>query len=126
MTLQNLIPPVILRASLVLTNSYVYSDPLEVVLQNQANLYIDYTKGSSDSGEVVVEFSNDKTNWYSETFQAVSAGVETDSVGNHTFTATGSRRLMIPIMDRWMRVGAKCTNTVTGTLMKIIANIGTV
>lgn len=116
----------LLRSSAVLTTSYDYSEAVECSLRNQLNLYIDTTIGSLTSIEVVVEFSNDKTNWFSETFQAVSAGVETDSVGNHAWTTTGKRRLFIPIADKYFRVGIKGTGTVTNSLASIIANIATV
>lgn len=114
------------RAAAALTTSYVYTEKIDCSMRNQLCLYIDYTKGSSDSAEILVEFSEDGTNWYSETFQAVSTTTETDHIGVHTMTVAGSRRLMIPIMDRYVRFGCKATTSGTGTSMKLIARIGTV
>jgi hypothetical protein len=116
----------VVRTSVILTNSYVYSSAYKVDGFNQLVLLVDFTIGSLTSGEISVEFSNDGTNWYSETFSVISAGVSTDSIGSHTFTATGKRRISIPMSDAYVRVGAKGTGTVTSSLMGIVGVIGLV
>lgn len=119
-----------IRSSAVLTGSYVAStvlgptgtgtdiDPVE---NNQLALYISFTIGSLTSAEVKVEFSNDGTTYYQETSTSVSSGTSTDSLLAHTYTATGNYRLLIPIVDRYIKVSAKGTGTVTNSLMAIDA-----
>lgn len=116
----------LVRAAAALTTSYVYTTALDIHLMNQLNLYVSYTKGSSDSAEILVEFSDDGTTWYSETNQVVSTTTETDHISVHTMTVEGNRRLFIPIMDRYVRFGCKATTSGTSTSMKLIARVGVV
>lgn len=126
----NYISPKTLRSSAVLTNSYVAGtvlgpqglgtsiDPVE---NNQVTLYIAFTIGSLTSAEVKVEFSNDGTTYYQETSSSVASGTSTDSLVTHTYSATGNYRIVIPIADRYIKVSAKGTGTVTSSLMAIDA-----
>lgn len=128
----------IIRASAVLTNAYVVGTILDgpsgvgMHLMNQLMLYINFTIGSLTSASVKVEFSNDYVagvnpgTWFQETFQAVSAGVATETLGVHTLTATGLYRLAINIKDKYIRVSAIGTGTVTNSLMDITAPYGVV
>lgn len=119
----------ILRSSTVLTGSYVAATTygptgvtnLDPVSNNQLMLYVSFTIGSLTSAELKVEFSDDGTTYYQETSTSVSSGVSTDSLLNHTFTATGNYRLLIPITDKYIKVSAKGTGTVTNSLLSIDA-----
>lgn len=119
-----------IRASAVLTNSYVAAtilgpqglgqllDPVE---NNQLVVLVKLTLGSLTSAEVKVEFSNDGTNYYQETAGSVSGGTSTDSLLTHTMTATGNYRLPISLVDRYVKVSVKGTGTVTNSLMVVDA-----
>lgn len=119
-----------IRSSAVLTGSYVAATVLgpqggvpgaDPVANNQLALLISFTIGSLTSAEIKVEFSNDGTTYYQETSSSVSSGTSTDSLVTHTITATGNYRLLIPIVDRYIKVSAKGTGTVTSSLMAIDA-----
>jgi len=113
------------RASAILTNSYVAGTDIENAWKySQLILYVNFTIGSLTSAEIKVEFSNDDSTYIQETFSSVSGGTSTDTVGEHTFTATGKYRIAIPIKDNYIRISAKGTGTVTSSLMTIDAVLG--
>lgn len=128
----------IVRDSAILTGSYVAGNILTgptgtgMHLMNQLLLYINFTKGSLDSASIKVEFSNDYIvgvndgTWFQETFQAVSAGVATESLGTHTISATGLYRLAINIKDRFIKISVLGNGTATNSLMSILAPYGVV
>lgn len=137
-----------IRDVLVLTTSYVIgriigqvpsdlaSNPPDaaylsgpVGLQNQLILYVDFTKGSLTTAELIVEFNNDPTDangWYQETEDNIAAatGIITQTNIVRQFAATGKYRIPIKINDQYIRVSIKGTGTVTGSLAKINAVIG--
>ncbi len=115
------------RAAAVLTTSYVTGTVLEQKHdQNQLVLLVNFTIGSLTTAEIRVETSPDNTNFYQETFQSVSGGTATETRGEHTINATGLYRILIPIKDRYIRVSAKGTGTVTNSSMTIGAAVGEV
>lgn len=116
------------RASAVLTTSYVAGTVLgerggspsgDAVEHTQLILYVSFTKGSLTTAEIKVEFSEDGVTYYQETFTAESGGTSTDTIGEHSFGATGNYRIPIPINDRYIKISAKGTGTVTNSLMAI-------
>ena len=115
------------RAAAILTGSYVAGTVLEQKQgKNQLVLLVNFTKGSLTTAEIKVEFSPDNSSYYQETFQSVSGGTATETLGEHTISATGLYRIMIPIKDRYVKVSAKGTGTVTSSSMTIDAVIGEV
>ena len=74
----------------------------------------------------MIEFSADKNDWYQETFSSVSGGTATESIGEHTLTATGKYRSSVPTKDNYFRVSVKGTGTVTGSSAAIKAILGNV
>jgi hypothetical protein len=113
------------RAAAILTDAFVAGTTLEITEgYDQLVMLIDFTKGSLTSVEVKVEFSPDNTNFYQETFQAISSGTATESLGVHTFTATGKYRVMIPILDRYIKISADGTGTLTDSSLAIDAILG--
>ena len=119
-----------IRSSTVLTGSYVAGtvlglEELHGGLHNQIVLYVDFTIGSLTSAQIKVEFSDDNSDYYQETFAAISGGTETDTLGEHTIAATGKYRLAIPIKDNYIKVSVKGTGTMTSSLMKVSAVVGT-
>jgi hypothetical protein len=114
------------RSAAILTTSYVAGTTIsDAHLQSQLVIYVDFTIGSLTSAEVKVEFSDDNSTFYQETFSSVGGGTSTLSEGEHTVTATGSYRIAIPIKDRYIKISAKGTGTVTDSSMTINASIGT-
>lgn len=121
----------LLRPSTVLTNSYVASTILGpdfysrgVENNNQLVIYFNFTIGSLTDAQIKVEFSPDGTTWYQESFSSISGATDTVSLGIHKFTATGGYRLAMPIKDRYIKISAVGTGTVTGSLLAIEAVIG--
>lgn len=123
-----------IRASLVLTNAYVAGIILgpntgngaNPALRNQLNLLIDFTKGSLTSAQIKIEYSHDGVNWYQDTFVNISGATGTAVLGEYSFAADGKYVISSPIKFSYIRVSAKGTGTVTGSLMKIQGVVGTV
>lgn len=117
-----------LIASTALTNSYV---PTQVVIPttrsleqyNQLTLYVAYTAGSLNSMSIKIEFSNDETNWYEETIDAVdtSTGIISEKLAVRTLSATGNYRIPVKIIDRYIRVSVIGTGTATGSSVAVTA-----
>lgn len=116
-----------LRTTAVLTNSYVNSSSLAVPQgENQLILLLAATKGSLTSIEVRVEFSDDDSTWYQETFGTIVGPTDTLEIGEHEILTNGNYRLVIPVMDRFVRVGAKGSGTVTGSDLLVDGVLGIV
>lgn len=131
------IPASVIRASAILTNSYVAGGiiggtvtinylPVGIGQKNQLILYVDFTLGSLTTAEIKIEFSNDGIDWYAETEDdiAASTGIITERNSIRTFGATGKYRIPVQINDQYIRISAHGTGTVTSSLMAISAIIG--
>ena len=117
----------IIRASAVLTTSYVAATVISNAEGfNQLVLYVDFTIGSLTTAEMKVEFSDDGTTYYDEISETITAGTATALPLVHAVGATGKKRYMIPIKDKYIKVSVKGTGTVTGSLMAIKAFLGNV
>ena len=57
--------------------------------------------------------------------QAVSGGTAAESLVEHQFSASGSYRLAIPVMDKLIKVSVKGTGTVTNSSMAVKCQLGT-
>lgn len=126
-----------IRASAILTTSYVAGTILapnsasgNVVAnpsqQNQLELLVKFTIGSLTDAQIKIEFSTDGVTYYQETFSAISAGVDTLTLGIHKMTTTGNYRISTPIKDNYIKISAIGTGTVTSSLLQIDAVLGTV
>ncbi len=130
--------PVTIRTSAILTDAYVAGNVLgaetssvaapaekaKVNEYNQLILYVTFTKGSLTSAEFKVEFSPDNSTFYQESAMLIAGGTITDSIAEHTITASGNYRIAIPMNDRYVRVSAKGTGTMTSSVMGITAILG--
>jgi hypothetical protein len=113
------------RSAAILTNAYVAGTVIEQAHEyNQLIVLVDFTKGSLTSLEIKVEFSHDGTNYYQETFQAIANGTATESLGVHSMTASGLYRIPIQIMDRYIKISANGTGTVTSSSCTVDALLG--
>lgn len=119
------------RTAAILTTSYVAGTVIgptngAPALRSQLILYVDFTIGSLTDAQIKVEFSNDGTTYYQETFSSISTGTSTESLGVHKLTASGNYRIAIPIKDNYIKVSSIGTGTVTSSSLGIKAVIGTV
>src|SRR3990167_6669185 len=113
------------RAAAILTTSYVEGTVIQAQPHhNQLVIYWGFTKGSLTSGELKVEFSNDNSTYFQETFSSISGGTSTETVGEHTQTATGNYRIAVPINDRYVKISVKGTGTVTSSSSNVKAILG--
>lgn len=120
-----------IRATAVLTNSYVAGTVLSYAnsnpaLRNQLNLLVSFTIGSLTTAEIKVEFSHDGVTYFQDTFESISGGTSTLSLGNYSLTATGNYVISIPIKFSYVKISSKGTGTVTSSTLKIDAITGTV
>jgi hypothetical protein len=116
------------RSAAILTNSYVAGtviglDPL-VEMNNQLVILAKFVVGSLTSAEIKVEFSPDGTTYYQESFSSISTTTDTLSLGEHKMGGTGNFRIAIPIKDRYIKISAKGTGTVTSSSLAIDAIVG--
>jgi len=114
----------VIRESSILTNSYVATDiiwdeEIRLTERNQLVLYIDFTIWSLTSMELKVEFSPNEIDWYQESSQLVDSWIATIDLKEYVFDWTWKYRLAIPIKDKFLRVSAKGTWTVTSSLLKL-------
>lgn len=113
------------RAASELTTSYVAGTVLSNTdYANQLILYVSYTKWSSSSAEIKIEFSNDWTNYYQESFGTIAVWVSTVVAGSYQIWTAGSYRIPVSIKDKYIKISAKCTWTVTSSSMTINAIVG--
>ncbi len=115
----------IVRAAAILTNAFVIGKLIESVYgDNQLVLYLDFTIGSLDDAQIKIEYSKDRTDWYQESTETISGGVKTVTPIVHKLTATGKPRLGLVGKDKYIRISAIGTGTVTGSSLKILGITG--
>ncbi len=115
----------------MLTNSLVYTTPLELVNQNQVTALVDFTIGSLTNMLFRVQLSFDKLNWYDyeidDTQNEVVSGSDVDIPARalvRVFDANSHLAIQIPVKTVWMRFGVVGTGTVTGSSCAISAMVG--
>ena len=110
-----------------LTNSYVAGNVLDTkIKQDRLALLLAATLGSLTSIQYKIEYSTDQVTWYQETASSVSGGTATDTQVEHTISADGNYHLVIPLVDRYVRVSVKGTGTVTGSSITVNAALADV
>ena len=114
------------RSAAILTSSYVASNITPFSAKtldqyNQLNLLVDLTLGSLTSVTLKVEFSNDGTNWFQETVDAVdtATGIISERLATRSLTATGKYYISLPISCHNARVSAIGVGTVTDSSLTI-------
>ena len=114
--------PFTVRSAAILTTSYVAGTVISNVAHNdQLMLYISFTIGSLTSLQLKIEFSYDGVTYYQETNGSGSGQTITQTLAEHTWAATGNYRIPVPIKDRYIKISAKGTGTVTNSSLTIIA-----
>jgi len=72
---------------------------------NYLVLHIYFALASLSSVDLRINFGRSVvTTVYQETNSTYAAGVQTESALIHRYSATGTYRLMVPIMDRYIRI----------------------
>lgn len=107
------------RAAAILTNGYVASAAIDVSTSNQVIFFINFTIGSLTDADLKVEFSPDGTNWYQETYAVISGDTSAETLGIHTYGASGAFRLPIEVAEKYIRISAIGNGTVTNSSMTI-------
>ena len=96
-------------------NAYYTSKAIDIGDFNQCALDILYTQGSSDSFQVVVDFSHDKVNWYRKPKQNVGVTYGTLEDLILFSLEDGNKVYEFPIKHHWMQVSMLVNGTVTGS-----------
>ena len=113
------------RTAAVLTGSYVAgTDITDGYNYNQLVVEADFTLGSLTSAEIKVEYSQDGTNFFQETFSSISGGTDTITLGIHQMLSTGKYIIALPVLSKIIRISAKGTGTVTGSSLSLRAIVG--
>lgn len=123
--------PINIRAATILTNAFVAGTVISAfnnnpALKNQLNLLLSFLKGSLTSLDIKIEYSNDGTTYYQETFETITGGAAAMSLGLYNFTADGNYVISIPIKASYIRVSALGNGTVTSSSLLIDGALGTV
>lgn len=108
-----------IRASSVLTASYVPATVISIDDHNYLGLEVLYTKGNETSLEIKIEVSSDGgTNYSQQVTESTTGGTTTVTLGERKFTATGDYSVIAKdIQGTHIKVSAKATGgTPTGTL----------
>ena len=130
MAMQDYLPTSI-RSSAILTTGYVAATIInDNELKNQLVLLVDLTfDGSQTSATLKIEFSNDGTNYYQESYENLGTISSVTAPFNcyqieHVFLGTGKYRVPVAIKDRFVRVSIKGAGTLTASLAKLDAITG--
>ncbi len=111
--------PVVSRAAAILTNGYVAGSAIDVSAYDQIVIYAEFTKGSLTDLDIKVEFSPDNTIWVQETFASILGDTSTETLGIHTYSATGNYRLPVEVADKYVRISAIGNGTVTSSSLAL-------
>jgi len=111
----------VMRSSLILTNSYVATDVIDIKQGSAIQLMFDVTKGSLTSFQYKVYMSYDNNNWFLEATETVAASTITDSEANYTIALSGNVKYfkIIPAYGTYIKLEVKGTGTVTGNLCAV-------
>ena len=110
----------IIRASSVLTTSYVAGDVIEVNNKSQLTLLVSFTIGSLTSVTLKLGVSYDGVTYYQvPVLNYNSGGNYSPLLKTITLTATGNWVINISIHARYLKVSAIGTGTVTSSLLEI-------
>jgi len=112
------------RSAAILTTSYVAGTVIsEATNYNQLTILVDYTIGSLTSLEIIVEYSFDDVTYYQDVNIGTSAGTNTITVANYTYTGTSDTfSIQTPISASFIKISAKGSGgTPTGSSLKLDA-----
>ena len=79
---------------------------------NQLVLFVSFTKDTSDSLAVKIEYSHDGTNYFQDSFLSIVGGVGTLALGEFDMTTGGNYTIQRPFKATYVRVSVKANGTV--------------
>lgn len=114
------------RASAILTTSYVAGTVVSMDNQNYIGILVEFTKGSLTSLEVKVESSIDGgTTFGQQQTESASNGTVTSDGAFYQYDTTGNYWIVInPLLADQVKISAKGTGTVTSSSLKLTAVTG--
>lgn len=100
---------------------------------NSVSLLCDFTVGSLTNAAILVEFSDDNVNWFKATRDSWAAGINSPVSAFIQLTLTDKYLFNLNemffsggnIKAKYIRVSASAVGTVTSSLLKVTALIGT-
>ena len=115
------------RSAAILTDTYVAGTVIDTQGDyNQMVILPSFTIGSLTSAQLKVEFSNDGTTYHQQTGGSGSGATITETLTEHSWTATGNYRIPMPLLDRYVKISVKGTGTMTNSSMAVNVNFGNV
>lgn len=129
---QDFLPLGNLLASVALTTAFTTPVVIDMLnynpaLRNQLQVYLGLTKGAATSFDLLVEYSNDGTKWFQETFETITGGSAAMSLGLYNFTASGNYTVSLPIKSGRVRLSLRANGSpAAGDLGAIDGALGTV
>jgi hypothetical protein len=112
------------RASAILTTSYVGSTAVDARYDDQLHCLINFTIGSLTTAEFKFQYSQDNSNWFDEGIMV--GGTTSSDEYISTFrskvsqlAATSTKTVIVPVLARYVRIAIKGTGTVTSSLAAV-------
>jgi hypothetical protein len=104
-----------------LTSDFATSLSFDIRRTNQLMLYITYVQGSSDSMQMVLEFSHDQVTWYTDDMIEATDGVVVEYMNIYRFDTGGDIRVPKPVCDRYFRLQVRAVGDPTGAQCSVTA-----
>ena len=124
---QSNIQTTVVRATAVLTTSYIASDALNIQGANQLQLLVSFTKGSSDGCRIKMEFSEDESVWYQESVANLLATNDAEHAAlTRKVNDSANLLISVPISASFLRVSSQAITSGTGTSLSILATIANI
>jgi len=112
---------VVIRASAVLTTGYVAANSISLENVDQLQLWIDFTVGSSSGCRIKIEYSDDDTTFYQESYYIRSGNDFQHTLVARSLLATAKLVISLPVVAKYLKVSAQAISDGTGTLLAIKA-----
>ena len=109
------------REEAILTTSYVASAGIYVKNADQLQLWVSFTKGSSDGCRLKIEYSEDDSTYFQETRYSLVANDFEHSVVARTILEAGNFIISLPIAANYVKISSHAISSGSGTLLAITA-----
>lgn len=101
--------------ALGLTTLYQNSSSVDCSQYGQIIAYVNYTKGTETSLEFKFQFSPDGSTWFDQVYETLGSPT-TVAIKEYQMTSSSTQRIVVPTADLYVRMTAKGSGTVSGTL----------
>ncbi len=110
-----------IREALILTTGYVASDSIIIKNADQLQLWVAFTKGSSNGVRLKIEYSDDDSTFFQESRYSL-VGTEFQHVAViRTIIASANLVISLPVAAKYVKVSAQAISSGTSTLLAIKA-----